>query len=894
MRDHRSIRNGFLDYFAGHGHERVASYSLIPPADPTLLFVNAGMVQFKDVFVGLRKLPYVRATTSQKCLRVSGKHNDLENVGRTPRHHTFFEMLGNFSFGDYFKRDAIRFGWEFLTQVAGLPKDRLWVTVHPDDDEARKLWLNDQGVAADRIVTDPSNVWSMGDTGPTGPCSEVHWDKGEQYGPGEHFFGGYEGRRFVELWNLVFMQFERSADGTVKPLPRPSIDTGMGLERLAAVLQGVESNYETDLFMPLIRLTEGLGGNGKRFLMPGGQEDDNVAFRVIADHARASTFLITDGIYPENEGRGYVLRRLMRRAIRFGRKLGLEGEFLARVCDGVVENMGADYPEIVEKRDIIQRYVQAEEERFGKTLNDGLAILEPRLKAALEGRQVLDGKTAFLLQDTYGFPLDLTQLIAEERGVKVDEAGFQAEMQAQRERGRASWKGAALDQGGLEAFAQSGGQSRFLGYETEQAEATVTALFRDGRELEQAEAGTDVLLVADATPFYPEQGGQMGDVGSIVAADRVVARVKDTKRPAPGVIAHHVRLDAPIHVGDRVRLVVDHERRAATRRNHTATHLLQNALRTVLGDHVKQRGSLVDPERLRFDFSHFAAVTLDQIEAAEAHVNRMVCEDVPVVTEEKSLEQAVKDGAIAFFEEKYGDTVRVVQVRGADHRSAELCGGTHVARTGQIGAFVIVSEGSVSSGVRRIEALTGVAAMDQMHRSRRLLTCLRSQCAGVAAEALPEKIEAMQKALKEAEGQLSALRAKLAGSSIDADLAGGKRIGPALAVVKETEGLGGNEAAELCDRLRERMEAGAVLLLNRQESGSVAALVAVTPRLSSGQEGISLHAGNILKEVAQAAGGKGGGKPDMARGGLPDASRNDLARAAFYRIIASQLGIQGS
>ena len=875
MRDSRSIREGFLEYFRKNAHERVSSYSLIPPADPSLLFVNAGMVQFKDVFVGLRKTPYARAATSQKCLRVSGKHNDLENVGRTPRHHTFFEMLGNFSFGDYFKKDAIRFGWEFLTEIAGLAPDRLWVTIHPEDEEAYGHWREEVGVPDERIVRDAANVWSMGDTGPNGPCSEIHWDKGEAYGPDEVFEEGYDGDRFVEIWNLVFMQYNRSTDGVNTPLPKPSIDTGMGLERLAAILQGVDSNYDTDLFLPLIRISAEASGK------PYGQDPDvDVAFRVIADHARATAFLISDGIYPENEGRGYVLRRVMRRAIRFGRKVGLEGSFFHRVVDGVVDLMGDAYPELLEKRRIIEQYVVAEEERFGRTLDEGLEMLDRAIRALTPG-QALGGELVFKLYDTHGFPLDLTQLIAEEHGVEVDAAGFEAAMARQRERGRASWKEQAGDRGWADEVARAGTEVSFVGYDQLVTEATITALFSEGRPVDRVTAGSpEVVLVTDVTPFYGEAGGQAGDTGS-VEAEGLLALVTGAVRPVPEIIGHQVELrSGAITLGDKVSLKVDAASRGRTLKNHTGTHLLQNGLRAVLGDHVKQRGSLVAHDRLRFDFSHFAPLSADEIQRVEAHVNQMIQADHPVVTGVMSLAAALESGAIAFFEEKYSEEVRVVSVAG---ESVELCGGTHVRRTGEIGPFVIASEAGISSGVRRIEALTGAGAVAWFQEQRAILSGLRERFPGAGAADLVEKVEAMQHANRELDGELARLRTRLASGSVDADIQGGRRFGEQTAVVKVTQGLSMKELADLSDRYRDKMTSGAILLQNQTADGALNLLVAV-----KGADG--LHAGQLMREVASVAGGKGGGRADIARGGAPDAASCDLASETFYRIIQSRLG----
>jgi alanyl-tRNA synthetase len=882
MRDHSSIRRGFLEYFAGKGHEIVPSHSLLPPADPTLLFVNAGMVPFKDVFIGQKKVNYTRATSSQKCLRVSGKHNDLENVGRTPRHHTFFEMLGNFSFGDYFKRDAIRYGWEFLTEVAGLDRDRLWVTVHPDDDEAYGYWKNDVGFPTERLVRDVANVWSMGDTGPNGPCSEIHWDRGEAFGADERFVEGYDGDRFLEIWNLVFMQFDKSAEGVVTSLPHPSIDTGMGFERLASVLQGANSNYDTDLFQPLIAIAAKDAGR------PYGRlEEDDVALRVIADHARATSFLIADGVYPENEGRGYVLRRIMRRAIRFGRKLGMEREFLSRVCDGVVDLMGVDYAELQEKRGIIARYVSAEEERFGKTLSEGLEILDSALSASVDkGAKALDGDVVFRLYDTHGFPMDLTRLIAEEKGVGVDEAGFERAMEAQRARGRASWKSRGDGSDWMRHYMDTpaaASANTFVGYERTQAEGTAVAIYADGEPKAAATVGGRFTLVCDQTPFYGESGGQSGDQGTL-RFDGGHGRVLNVTKPHPDVWAHEIEiLEGNLESGVVVDLRVDASIRERTQQNHTATHLLQRALGEVLGEHVKQRGSLVAQDRLRFDFSHFGAMKPEELQRVEAIVNGLIRRGLSVDISEKSMQEALDGGAIAFFEEKYGERVRVVDVGG---ESVELCGGTHVGQSGEIGAFAILSEAGISSGVRRIEAVTGAACIERLQAMRARLDALRQLFPGSVEEQLLEKIKGLQRDAKDADQQLAALRAKLAGSSIDDDLAAGKTYGDWLVVVKRTENMAMKELVDLTDRLREKIAHGAVLVVNANAAGNVNMVIAT-------KDAPELHAGKLLGEVAGAAGGKGGGRPDLARGGAPGIATLDLAIDTFYRMIADLAKARG-
>ena len=886
------IRRMFLRYFESQRHSVLPSHSLIPPEDPTLLFVNAGMVQFKDVFVGRKTLDTSRATTSQKCLRVSGKHNDLENVGRTARHHTFFEMLGNFSFGDYFKEDAIRYGWEFLTssEWMGLPKEKLWVTVHPEDEEAIDLWKRIAGVADDRIVKDPTNFWSMGDTGPCGPCSEIHIDQGAALSGGVEVPFGEGGDRYLELWNLVFMQYDRDAAGKLTPLPKPSIDTGMGLERIAAIVQGVTANYDTDLFRALIAVVE--EQSGKRYLGrfgdPSKREaeiEEDVAFRVIADHARATAFLIADGIYPENEGRGYVLRRVMRRAIRFGRKLGIEGEFLCTVCDKVVDLMGDVYPELVEVRAIIDRAVRQEEQRFGRTLSDGLRLLEgamAQLRAG--GQQVVPGRTVFELYDTHGFPMDLTQVIAEEQGFGIDEDGFRAAMEEQRERGRASWKGADEARAALlRELADSGVRTEFVGYEWDRAEAPVVAILRDGVRVEDAGVGDRVELVAAQTPFYGESGGQVGDHGAIDGEGGFRLTVEDTQKSAEGVVLHIGRVAAgSVKVGDVVGLSVDAANRAPTRKNHSATHLLHWALRTVLGDHVKQRGSLVAPDRLRFDFSHFGPLTPEEIERVEWLVNERVVANHAVSTEVLGFQAAVARGAMAFFEEKYGDTVRVVTMA----ESVELCGGTHVAATGDIGLFKIVGEGGISSGVRRIEAATGMNAVRWVHERERLVQRVAEQLKTTPAQ-LAERVERAGREGRAKDLEIEQLKAQLATAMTKEQAGDARDFGGVKALAVPLDGTPSKDLRGLADSMRDRIQSGVVLLGSRVD-GKVALLVAVTPDQVS-----RFDAGRMVSELAPLVGGRGGGKKDLAQAGGSDPAGLDAAIAHFYAMVESGARTQG-
>ncbi|HBA26118.1 MAG TPA: alanine--tRNA ligase, partial [Nitrospinae bacterium] len=711
------IRKKFLDYFKERGHTIVKSSSLIPSADPTLLFTNAGMVQFKDVFLGGEKRDYKRAVSSQKCVRAGGKHNDLEVVGRTARHHTFFEMLGNFSFGDYFKERAIEYGWEFMTEVVKLPKEKLWITVYKDDDEAFKIWNEKIGIPANKIVRlgEKDNFWSMGDTGPCGPCSEIHIDQGEGIGCGRPECNvECDCDRFMEVWNLVFMQYNRDANGKLTPLPNPSIDTGMGLERLSAVAQKVKSNYDSDLLRPIITYTEGL------FEKEYGKDSNmDISFRVIADHSRSMTFLIGDGVMPSNEGRGYVLRRIIRRASRHGRMLGKSEPFLFKTSDVVIDLMKDTYPELLDRREYISKVISTEEERFSNTLDFGMKMLNDMVESLKAKRErLIAGEDAFKLYDTYGFPLDLTEDIAKDSGLAVDSAGFNRAMEVQKERARASWKGSGEE--GIKSIYRDiahkikGTQSlskpqrdMFIGYDTLESEGTVLLLIKGNDMVKSASEGEQVEIVFDKTPFYGESGGQVGDTGKIWNDD-VHIDVTDTKKPLQNLIIHNcIVKKGNIKVGDVITISVSNEKRRATALNHSATHLLHTALRDVLGDHVKQAGSLVAPDRLRFDYTHFSAPNIKELHRVEEIVNQKIRENYPVETSVTGLEEAIKKGATALFGEKYGEEVRIVKM--GDY-SMELCGGTHVRATGDIGLFKIVHEGSVASGIRRIEALTGEGA----------------------------------------------------------------------------------------------------------------------------------------------------------------------------------------
>jgi len=828
----------------------VASHSLLPPADPTLLFVNAGMVQFKDVFTGHRDLGYVRAASSQKCLRVSGKHNDLDEVGRTPRHHTFFEMLGNFSFGDYFKADACAWAWELLTEGYGLDPNDLWITVHPEDDEARRIWIDQVGVAADRIIDDPSNFWSMGDTGPCGPCSEIHIDRGPSFkGTSMHD----QGDRFMELWNLVFMQYDRDAAGKLTPLPAPSIDTGMGLERIASVLQGVRTNYDTDLFMPLINKTAEIAG-----VEFGKDLETDTALRVIADHARATAFLICDGVYPENEGRGYVLRRLMRRALRFGHKLGLRQPFFTEVCLEVAPTMGVAWQELEKAAPIIEKIAGQEEDRFLRTLSSGMELLESAIAAA---KGLLDGETVFTLYDTHGFPVDLTAVIAEEHGLFVDHDGFLAKMEEQRARGRASWKTHTEDLAGvLDYCSENGLKSEFVGYSavesaTKPIESKVSAIFVDGTPVQEVKAGTEAAVLVQATPFYGESGGQIGDKG-VITGPVGGLQVTDTKRPREDVIVHLGTVTGEkLAVGDQVTLVVDNVR-LKTRRNHSATHLLHKALREVLGAHVRQRGSLVAPDRLRFDFQHTGPVTDEEIAKIEAKVTKDILADEPVVTDVLAFDQAVERGALHFFGDKYGDEVRMVSMGD----SIELCGGTHVSRTGQIFAFKIVSETGVAAGVRRIEAVTGDVALALLQANDRLVQDL-GRLLKTESEGLIERIKKMLADEK-------ALRKELADAQVKAASGGALSNDKVVEVngIKVTavvaDGMDSKAMRELSDIIRSRVGSGLVLLTRREDEKLNVVLAATKDIVDRAP------ANRLLGDILKSMGGKGGGNPELAMGGI--------------------------
>jgi alanyl-tRNA synthetase len=867
--DSTEVRKIFLDYFEKNGHRIVPGYSLIPPEDPSLLFVNAGMVQFKDFFTGLRKPSIKRAATSQKCLRVSGKHNDLEQVGRTPRHHTFFEMLGNFSFGDYFKKDAIIFAWELLTSKYGLNADDLYVTVHPDDSEAKDLWKKEIGISGSRIFEDMTNFWAMGETGPCGHCSEIHIDRGRNF-KGKSL--EEPGERFMELWNLVFMQFERDSEGAIKPLPAPSIDTGMGLERITSVLQVVRSNFETDLFMPLIREMEKI--SGRKFLS--GNAEDDIGFRVIADHARAASFLITEGVLPENDGRGYVLRRLMRRAIRFGRKLGVTEPFFHEICTKVISSMGSVFPELAENKHVIEKAVKNEEERFLHTIDAGLSILKAEMER-MTGSRIIEGKVAFNLYDTHGFPLDLTQLIASENGFTVDEPGFSLEMDIQRERGKASWKENAdiLSNTGRIA-GEKNITTDFSGYENESCTARILLVLKNDQAVEQILEGEQGIILTDVTPFYGEAGGQAGDTGRIFRENDYEFKVNDTKKINDNLFVHYGMAEkGKFRVSDIVRMQVDTERRSMIRRNHSATHLLHHALRTVLGTHVKQRGSLVNESYLRFDFSHFKPLSSTGIQSIEQMVNSKISENSEVSTAITGMDDAVKSGAIAFFGDKYGEKVRMVSMGRKDTGvSIELCGGTHVKFTGDIGIFKILQETSVSAGVRRIVAKTHIEALKEIQKKDNLVSEI-CRLFNVNENELIPRIMKFLHDERDLRQEMDDLKIK-AGAVSGQDKI--ETVGKIKVLVHHSHDLDARSSRSLIDRLRDQVKTGIVMLFNENE-GKLAVLLGVTDDMRN-----KFRADALLKEILMKNSGRGGGNDRLAQGSADISSINAIKKD-FYDII---------
>lgn len=869
------IRTSFLNFFASKGHTVVRSSSLVPIDDPTLLFTNAGMVQFKKVFLGEEKLDFVRAATSQKCMRAGGKHNDLENVGQTARHHTFFEMLGNFSFGDYFKEEAIAYAWSFLTGHLKLPVEKLWVTVYQDDDEAHGIWRNKMGLPDERIVRlgEKDNFWAMGDTGPCGPCSEIIIDQGEEIGCGKPDCRvGCDCDRYLELWNLVFMQFYRNEKGELFPLPRPSIDTGMGLERIAAVMQGKKTNYDSDLFQGIVSCIADISGT------PYGRSDtSDMAIRVIADHSRASSFLIADGVLPSNEGRGYVLRRIIRRAVRYGRLLGFDKPFLGEIARKVTDVMGEVYPELPESIDFTLQVLTNEEERFAETLDFGMRLLMAEIAGLrVRGEKIIPGEMIFKLYDTYGFPMDIIQDVGRENGFEADYIGFEKYMTKQRALSRQAWKGEAA---GIPLIYQKlldkGDKTVFVGYEMTAVHSPLVMLAKDGEEVEKAQKGDRVEIVVNKTPFYAEAGGQVGDQG-LIKGPRGTVTVEDTVALAGGIYIHHGEVvDGFIGVGEDVELEVARDRRQAIALNHTATHLLQAALRTVLGEHVRQSGSLVAPDRLRFDFTHFSHLSDEELEKTETIVNRKIRENLSLDVDIQTREDALKDGATALFGEKYGERVRVVAI---GTFSKELCGGVHVNRTGEIGLFKIISEGGVAAGIRRIEAVTGEAAINLLQERERILKRL-----GHLLKASPEEVEKKAERLltrqKELEKELSGLTARLTLKDLDKILENVRELHGVRILTSIVPVDGPKTLRDLADRFRDKIGSG-IILLGSEHDGKVLLVSVVTKDLMS-----RYHAGNIVKRAAQEVGGGGGGRPDMAQAGGTITDRLPEALDTVYRTV---------
>jgi len=872
------IRESFLKYFTGKTHTLVASSSLVPKDDPTLLFTNAGMVQFKNIFLGLENRGYTRAASCQKCARAGGKHNDLENVGVTARHHTFFEMLGNFSFGDYFKEEAIAWAWEYLTDIMKLPKEKLWVTVFKDDDEAFEIWNKKMKVPDERIVRmdEKSNFWMMGDTGPCGPCSEILYDQGKDTGCGRLECDVHcDCDRHLEIWNLVFTQYNRDEEGKLNPLAKPSIDTGMGLERLAAVVQGVKSNYDTDLFTPIINFVEKI--SGKNY---GKKDENDISIRVIADHSRALTFLIGDGILPSNEGRGYVLRRILRRAARHGKMLGINKPFLHQCSQVVIEMMKEAYPDLVEKSSYITKVILNEEQRFMETLDAGLRILQEETATLKKtGKSILPGAVVFKLYDTYGFPTDLTADIIKKDKMTLDNEGFEAEMERQRERARDAWRGS-----GEEAIAEcylkatsSGVITQFCGYDgVTSAESKITALFIEGQPAGTITEGQNADVVLEETPFYGESGGQVGDTGFLEGKD-FYFEVQDTKKPLDKLIVHKgVVKRGKIKIGDQARLIVDEENRKAIAANHSGTHILQAALKAVLGDHIKQSGSLVNAHRLRFDFSHFSKITDEELTRVEEIVNAAIRKNYPVDVQVCSLQDALKTGATAVFDEKYGDTVRVVKM---GEESMELCGGTHVARTGDIGLLKIVHESAIAAGVRRIEAVTGKEALAYVRKLEEGL----SGAAGLFKTGLFEVYDRAEKLLKhtkELEKEIETLKGKLAAKDSGDLINQARRVGDVNVLAAEVGITDVKTLRDFGDKLRDKIGSGIILLGGKADDKAML-LCMVTKDLTK-----KYHAGNIIKEIAPIVGGSGGGRPDMAQAGGSEPENISKAIAHLDKLLS--------
>lgn len=865
MKTSAEIRKLFLDYFAGKGHEIVASSPLVPANDPTLLFTNAGMVQFKDLFLGLETRKYTRATTTQRCVRAGGKHNDLENVGYTARHHTFFEMLGNFSFGDYFKREAIQYAWEFLTVTLALPPEKLWITVFEEDQEAADIWLNEIGIDPKQFskIGAKDNFWSMGDTGPCGPCSEIFYDHGPDVAGGPPGTPEEDGDRYIEIWNLVFMQFDRAADGTLTPLPKPSVDTGMGLERLAAVLQHQHNNYDIDLFQNLIKAITDLAGIDDR---------SHTSARVIADHIRSCAFMVTDGVQPSNEGRGYVLRRIIRRAIRHGHKLGLKEAFFYKLVAPLVAEMGEAFPELAKAQPLVERALKQEEERFADTLDNGLKILDQAIEAMAD--KEIPGETVFLLYDTYGFPIDLTADIARERGLTIDIAGFERHMEAQRNRARS----ASQFGGGLSESLVIDGETVFCGYDHIRHEATIIAILVDGENVPALQAGQQGIIVLDNTPFYAESGGQVGDLGEINSAGAHFV-VTDTRKQGKAFTHIGECKRGSFEVGQKVLAHVDEQNRQATALNHSATHLLHAALRQILGEHVNQKGSLVDSQRLRFDFSHFEPVSAEQLRDIERLVNQQIRINHAVETRLMPIEKARESGAMALFGEKYDDEVRVLSM---GEFSIELCGGTHVGRTGDIGIFKIISEVGIASGVRRLEAVTGDKALNYIEDSENRLRKI-SDLVKAKADNVEDKTAQLVQRTRQLEKELEVLKTKLA-SSAGQDLAAeAKEIQGVKVLAARLDGVDAKALRDAVDQLKNKLGSAAIVL-STVEDDKITLIAGV-----SKDQTAKIRAGDLVAHVATQVGGKGGGRPDMAQGGGNQPEHLSKALDSVTDWVASKL-----
>jgi alanyl-tRNA synthetase len=878
--NYREIRQAFLDYFKNHNHEVVSSSSLIPRDDPSLLFTNAGMVQFKGLFLGEEKRSYTRAVTSQKCVRAGGKHNDLENVGYTARHHTFFEMLGNFSFGDYFKEEAILWAWELLTEGYKLPEDKLYASVFRDDDEGYEIWEREIGLPTERIVRlgEKDNFWAMGDTGPCGPCSEILIDQGETLSCGSPDCApGCDCDRYLEIWNLVFTQFDRDSQGNLTPLPKPNIDTGMGLERIAAVVQGVTSNYDSDVFTDIISRIEDL--SGRKY---GEDRKQSVPFRVIADHARSAAFLLGDGVMPSNEGRGYVLRRIIRRAIRFGNVLGIKEPFLHLVADKVIDMMGRDFGELVSSRALIQGVVLNEEKRFADTLHYGMRVLEETLEKLRDrGEYTIPGDLAFKLYDTYGLSLDIVEDVAKEEGLKIDTVGYEEAMAGQRSQSQESWKGSG-EEGVPEAFRKltaKGISSRFVGYEVLRVRSKIVALVRGDKEASSAQAGDEVEVVLEQTPFYGESGGQVGDTGWLLG-NGMTTQITNTLKFGQGLIVHQGKVEkGTLSIGNEVEAKVNEQMRRATARNHSATHLLHGALREVLGDHVKQAGSLVAPDRLRFDFSHFAQVDRERLKKVEALVNSYIRENYTLDTEEMSREEAMNSGAMAIFEEKYGEMVRVVRV--GDGISMELCGGTHTRRTGDVGLFKIINEGAVGANLRRIEALTGERAMEYVQNQEDELMSVASFLKTTPDQA-KEKVERLLKEQKDKDREIEILKSKLFSTRSGDLFEGVRELNGVKVFAEEMDAASPKDLRGYADQIKDKLGSAIVVLGTKQ--GGKAMLVCVVTKDLTGR----FKAGEIISRLSSIVGGKGGGRPDMAQGGGSSPEKLQSAFEAVYKMVAEE------